>query len=100
MTGVQRFAFWAASKKAITLLVQLEEISGYKCNALVDVRGGGGAHPIRVPVTAFATAPEMADASATLELNLVKSITIVDASGMIGHARHENTFWIGAITAE
>ncbi len=93
-------AFMAASQQNATLLIQLEEKGGAKYNATVDLPVGGTAVERTVAFSDFKLADDSpADSDGHLDLDQLKTMTILDLTGLLGSGQGKNTLWLGPIRA-
>jgi hypothetical protein len=90
-------SFNVASKRHITMVVQLEEKSGGKYNTVVDVRGDGAPSLKTLPFANFKAADDSKDDDNKLDLDSVKQILFIDASGLLGAETGQNTLWLNQI---
>lgn len=95
LAGVESIAFTAACTKPTRLLVQLEERGGGKYNALVEVPGGSAAQKVSVRLADMAPDNESRDNNGRLDPDQVKSIAIIDPTGIVGGGDGENSLWVG-----
>ncbi len=93
-------AFDIATKRHATLIVQLEETSGGKYNTICDVAANETFTPRRLAFAAFTPADDSKDNNNRLDLDQVKQILIIDASGMMGLDGGDNTLWIHPIRVD
>ena len=89
-----------ACEKASTIMVQLEEISGGKYNAIVQVPGDSRRTEIRLLTKLFGKADDSKDDNDRLDLDQVKQIAVLDATGLLGQAEGDNLFWISDVRVE
>jgi hypothetical protein len=99
LTTSKALSFDAASVEAARLIVQVEENDGGKYNTMIEVPAGSTAKRFRLSFADFKPADDSKDASGKLELGNVKSIVIVDVSGLVDGANKDNTLWIGNLLA-
>ena len=86
--------------KATKLLIQLEEKDGGKYNVMVDVPADKERADIAQAFADFKPADDSKDDNATLDLNQIKSVMVLDLSGMIDNAADaDNTLWISGLRA-
>jgi hypothetical protein len=100
LAGTKELSFSLAAIRGTRLLVQVEESDGGEYNAQIDVTGGSTAQSIELPFTSFTAGDDSKDTNATLDTPLIKSITIIDTSGVVGGLEQENTLWVGPIRAQ
>jgi hypothetical protein len=98
LVGKRTIDFRVAAASACHLLVQLEEKSGGKYNATVEVPGGSAAVDRSVDLSEMAAAEDSKDDNGKLDLDQVKQMTILDITALID-APGRNTLWIGPVSA-
>ena len=100
LTKADRLSFEVASAKSAKVLIGLEEKGGARYNALIDVPGDSVPTRKSISFADFALAEDSPkDSNGHLDLDQLKSITIVDATGFFGLGKQKNTLWIGPIRA-
>lgn len=100
LTKSDRFTFEAASAKSAKLVFALEEKGGAKYNATLDIPGDSVPARRSVSFADFAIAEDSPqDANGHLDLDQLKTLTIVDITGAFGIAPQKNTLWIGPLRA-
>ncbi len=113
LAGRKQLSFQAASIKATTFWLQLEEESGGKYNASFTVPANAVPTPITLNFADFKASPDSNDTNDKLDLEQVKQLFIVDISGMMGgaaemplpeipgeEAANDNTLWLNAVHAK
>jgi hypothetical protein len=100
LAGMKRISFSMAATRATRLLVQVEETGGGKYNAQVEATGGSAVQSIDLPFAGFTAGDDSKDTNGTLDIPLIKSIAIIDMSGVMGGLEQDNTLWIGTIKAQ
>jgi hypothetical protein len=96
LTGSKTLSLDLASAQPAQLIVQLEQVDGGKYNMSVAVAGGSVVQHKKLLLSGFIRSDDSKDTETKPHLALVKSITIIDASGMISQADHDNTLWVNA----
>ncbi len=87
-----------ASAKATSVMVQVEETSGGKYNAIVALEGDQKLRKVTLPFSEFTVAEDSKDDSGKLDRAQIKQIIIADLS-FSGGGAPSNTLWIGPIRA-
>ncbi len=100
LAGMKKISFSMAAAGATRLLVQVEETDGGKYNAQVEATGGNAVQSVDLPFAGFMAADDSKDTNGTLDVPLIKSITIIDMTGVMGGPEQNNTLWIGPIKAQ
>lgn len=100
LAGTKKISFSVAAAKATHLVVQVEETDGGKYNSTVEVAGGNAVQSVDLPFTGFTAGDDSKDTNGTLDVPLIKSITIIDMSGVMGGPEQSNTLWVGPIKAQ
>jgi hypothetical protein len=107
LRGWNRLAFDIASDKPAQLVISIEEHNpgkpqGPRYSTTVDVLGGGKAEHRAVTFSAFALDPNgPTDPDGQLDLDQVKTISILDITAASTHESAANSLWIGNVrTAE
>lgn len=99
LTGATGLSFNIASRQGTKVLVQVEETSGGKYNAMADLTGGEKAEIITLPFSGFTPADDSHDDNGKLNPEQIKSVMIIDVSGMMGGAQQANTLWMNKLKA-
>lgn len=99
LTGATKLVFDAASTRAATLVIQVEEVSGGKYNTTIMVPAGGVAKTYELAFSNFNAAEDSKDDNGKLDLDQVKQILVLDASGFLESADSDNTLWLGVVRA-
>lgn len=104
LTGKTSLSLSVASRLHTTIIVQVEEKSGGKYNTSFEVPAQvappdpGTAPSFQTLAFAdFKPADDSKDDNNQLDLDQVKQILIIDASGMLGGGEGENTLWLSQI---
>ncbi|HZP81560.1 MAG TPA: hypothetical protein VFB21_07985 [Chthonomonadaceae bacterium] len=100
LTKSDRLTFETASAKSAKIVLSLEEKGGAKYNALLDIPGDSV--PIRKSVSFadFTLAEDSPkDENGHLDLDQLKTLTLVDITGAFGIGAQKNTLWIGPLRA-
>ena len=97
----QGMSFQMASRRRATLIVQLEETSGGKYNAVLQVPADTTPSLQEVKFADFKPSDDSKDNNGRLDLEQVKQLLIIDASALLGGADGEgdNTLWLGELRA-
>lgn len=98
-TGSKTLSFDIASAQPAVLIVQLEQVDGGKYNMTVEVPGGSAPMHKKLLLDGFARADDSTDKDTKLHLGLIKSIAVIDISGMLNQADKDNTLWINHLSA-
>lgn len=99
LTGTRSLSMDFASIQPCKLLVQLEETDGEKFNALIDLPGGSEPKNINLPFSAFKVADDSTDPNGKLDVAKVKTLLVIDSSGPLQQADHDNTLWLNQVVA-
>lgn len=100
LTHQDHFSFAFASAKSTKLSITLEEKGGARYSVLLDVPGDSVPILRSIPFSDFIFAQDgPQDADGKLDLDQIKTLTIVDISGSLGLSKQKNTLWIGPISA-
>ena len=97
LAGMGQLTFSVAATNPTTLLVQLEEKSGGKYNAIVDVPGNALATEAKLAPASFKVSDDSKDDNDQLDLDQVKQILFLDATGLLGLGEGSNTLWISRL---
>jgi hypothetical protein len=81
-------------------VLQLEENGGGKYNTILDIPGARTAKEFSVAFTAFTPSDDSKDTNGTLDLGQVKTISLIDVTGIASSAGGMNTLWLGDIVAK
>ena len=100
LAGKQQMSFQIASEKPAILIVQLEENSGGKYNFTTPVAGGVKPKMVEADFSDFKPSDDSKDDNDQLDLEQVKQIFVMDAAGLLGQGKGENTLWLGRISAK
>ncbi len=100
LTGTKVLSFDIASDQPSHLIVQLEQYDGGKYNMMFDVPGGSMLMHKELLLSAFIRADDSAGTGTELHLAGVKSLAIIDATGMMDKTDHDNSLWIGRLAAQ
>ena len=99
LVGHQSLNFDVVSLERAMLIVQLEENSGGKYNAVVEVPGLATFTPVNLKFVNFKAGDDSRDTNGKLDLNDVKQILVIDGAGMMKTREGNNTLWLGAVRA-
>jgi hypothetical protein len=100
LANADQLSFEAASVRDVKLVLSLEEKGGARYTSLVDVPAGSKATRFSIPFRDFSLADDSPpDSDGQLDLNQLKTLTIVDISGLINKGQEKNTLWLGPIRA-
>lgn len=103
LRGSERLAFDIASEKDATLALSLEERlpgkqQGPRYTTTIEVIGGGKPEHRAVALSAFQHDPNSTDdANGMLDLDQVKSISILDITANATHETAKNSLWISSM---
>ncbi len=97
LIGAKSLTFDVASAKPAKLVVQLEQVDGGKYNAVVDLPGGSILTKVKLPLSDFKRSDDATDNDTKVHPALLKSLMIMDASGMLEQANSDNTLWVNHI---
>jgi hypothetical protein len=86
-----------ASVQPTKLVIQIEATDGGKYNTTVELPGGSEPKPINLPFQAFKRADDSQDVSGKLDLSKVKTLLILDSSGILDQADRDNTLWVNQV---
>jgi hypothetical protein len=92
--------FIIATEQAMTLLIQLEEISGGKYNTTVELPAETKPSDVRLVPMLFEAAQDSKDNNNRLDLSQVKQVLFIDATGFLGGAVADNVLWLSALRIE
>lgn len=95
LTQAKALSFDAAATKGTKLIVQVEERDGGKYNATVDVPSGEERKQFKLPFADFKPADDAKDPNGKLDVGSIKTLNLIDATGMLGGTEQDNTLWIG-----
>lgn len=99
LKGVTRFTISAASTVPVKLLVQFEETSGGKYNAMVDVPEGNKATLLTIKTDELTAADDSKDNNGKLDLDQVKQVMLLDTAVLFASSEKDNVLRIGEIRA-
>ncbi|MGI8992300.1 MAG: hypothetical protein ACR2I2_22315 [Bryobacteraceae bacterium] len=105
LSKTNRLAFDIASDKPAQLVISFEERNpgkrqGPRYNVDIEVPGGGKSDRREVALGAFQLDQNgPPDSNAKLDLDKIKTISILDVTGAYTHESAKNTLWIGNIQA-
>jgi hypothetical protein len=98
LEGREKMTFTLASAKPIRLVVQLEERTGGKYDAIIEVSGGETPKEYTVNFADLKPTADSKDNNSKLDLDQVYQIVFLDASGIIGQVEAgENTLYLGTL---
>jgi hypothetical protein len=97
LTGSKQLTFSIASAKPTKLLVQVEEKSGGKYNAMVDLEGSSTAKEVKLVFADFNQADDSKDDNSKLDMDQVIQILFIDFTGIVGEVNQDNTIWINNV---
>ncbi len=100
LAGKKQLSFQIASEKPAVLIVQLEEESGGKYNFTTLVAGDVKPKMVDADFADFKPSDDSKDNNNQLDLDQVKQIFVMDAAGLIGQGKGDNTLWLGRIIAK
>ena len=99
LTGTKSLSLDMASSQPAKLVIQVEETDGGKYNMMIDLPGGSVSNHVNLPFDAFKVADDSKDANGKLDLENIKTLLILDGSGIMDQADHDNTLWVGHVVA-
>ncbi len=100
LTGSKVLTFDIASVEPTKLIVQFEQYDGGKYNMTLDLPGGSVAQHQKLLLSAFTRADDSKDADTKIHLASVKSIAILDVTGLLDPSvSKDNSLWIGKLKA-
>ncbi len=99
LTGSKVLSFDVATLKPAKIVIQLEQTDGGKYNAIVDLAGGALPTKVKLAFTEFKRSDDSKDDATAPHIALIKSILIMDASGMFESANADNTLWVNHLMA-
>jgi hypothetical protein len=103
LRGKESLAFEVASDKPAQLLLTFEELApgkqqGPRYNLTLEVPGGGKVEHREILLSAFEHGPDSPeDANGKLDLDQLKTFSILDITGTFTHQPAGNSLWIGNI---
>lgn len=101
LAKADRLNFEIASKLNFKLIISLEEKNGAKYNVTIDVPGSSVPTRKSIAFSDFQIADDSPkDENGKLDLSQVKTILLVDPTGMYDQSNQANTFWLGPLSAE
>jgi len=87
-----------ASRRAVKLLVQVEESGGGKYNAMIDVAASATGQEVSLSYADMVADKNASDANGKLDVHEIKQLVIADLTAMAGAASgEENVLKIGAV---
>ena len=89
-----------ATDQAMTLLIQLEEAGGGKYNTTVELPADKNPAEVRLVPPLFEPAEDSKDDNNHLDLDQVKQILLVDATGILGGPIADNVLWFSKLRIE
>ena len=92
--------FAVATEQPMTLMVQLEEVGGGKYFTTVELPADTKPGEVRLVPMLFEVAQDSKDNNKTLDLEQVKQILFIDATGLFGGPVADNALWISNLRAE
>ncbi len=99
LAGRTQLRFTAATAKATTIIVQLEESDGGKYNASVELPGNSEKKDFTLALADLSVASDSKDDNTKLDLDKVTQILFIDASGLTGATDQDNTLWLNNLRA-
>jgi hypothetical protein len=103
LRGKESLAFDIASDRPAELLLAFEELApgkqqGPRYNLTLGVPGGGKVEHREILLSAFEHAADSPDdANAKLDLDQLKTLSILDITGTYTHETAKNSLWIGNV---
>lgn len=92
--------FSIATEQPMTLLVQLEETGGGKYNTTIELPADTKPGEVRLVPMLFEVAEDSKDNNNRLDLDQIKQILFIDATGLLGGAVADNALWISKLRVE
>lgn len=100
LTPYDRIVFQAASAKSARMVLTLEELSGARYNAQIDLPGDLKPVTESISLASFQIADDSPpDPDGKLDLDKLKTLDLVDVTGYLGIGPQSNTLYIGPIRA-
>ncbi len=99
LAGKTQLHFDAASAKATSIRIQLEEAGGGKYYLNVNLAGSSEKKSITINFADFVPADDSKDDNGKLDLDEVNQMMFIDYTGLTGAVDQENTLWINNIRA-
>ncbi len=99
LTLTSRLQFDMASSQAATLVVQLEETDGGKYNSTINMPGGDQVQHLQLKYSDFTPAQDSQDTNDRLDMDKIKTLTIIDFSGATISTEQINRLWLGKVVA-
>jgi len=99
LTGTKVLTFDVASAQPAKLLVQFEQYDGGKYNMTIEVPGGSVPQHKKLLLSGFARGDDSTDKDTKIHLASIKSLAVIDISGLVDKADHDNSLWINHINA-
>ena len=99
LKGAKQIAFDIASQNALSLIVQVEEKSGGKYNAVVQVKGGAERSEVVLNLADFKPAQDSKDNNDHLDTDQIFQVVLIDLTGATEAVDRENTLWINHLRA-
>lgn len=94
LTQAKSLSFDAAATQGTKLIVQVEERDGGKYNATVDVPAGSELKHFKLPFADFKPSDDSKDPNGKLDVGTIKTLNIIDATGMFSTTDQDNTLWM------
>ncbi len=85
-----------SSERAVTLALQVEENSGGKYNAMLDLPAGGEVQRLTLPFDNFTASPDSKDNNGKLDPAEIKQVLLIDIAAFTGQDDNtDNVVWMG-----
>jgi len=91
--------FDIASLRPVSVVVQVEETSGGKYNSIIQVPGDAQPKSMDVSLLDMAQADDSKDNDNKLDLDQIKQVLFIDATGFIGGVTGTNSLLLGKVRA-
>jgi len=100
LAGAKSLELELAATQATKLVVQVEQTDGAKYNVLLDIPAGAPGSKRDLKLSDFKVSDDSPVKDGHLDMSQVKTLLLIDASGIIDSANHINSLWIGPVTAK
>jgi hypothetical protein len=90
----KQLGFAIASKRPVTLVVQLETKNGLKYKTQIELGGYSEPNKYTLPFANFTSADDSADKNTPLDLKQISKILFLDVTGFTNGEDQENSLWI------
>ncbi|HSI72153.1 MAG TPA: hypothetical protein VK934_03170 [Fimbriimonas sp.] len=100
LTGKTVAKLQIASAKPAKLLIQLEETTGGKYNAILDIKGGSTSNDYDYLLSALIPSDDSKDDNGKLDVDKVHQLVLIDVTSLFESAEQDNVIWLGSIVAK